>query len=94
MLALSGAGEYFCGRVNDGSAEIDYDMAREYLANAGLHLLQIEAEIVRARLAADRLVRSEQQRIRVIADALMQRGSLSGADILCLLERRRSVAAQ
>ncbi len=96
ILCLIGSiGEQiFCGAADDGGGDRDHVMAREILASAGFNLLQIEAEIMRASLAADRLVRSEQHRIRVIANALMQRGSLSGADILCLLERRRSVAAQ
>jgi hypothetical protein len=85
VLCLSGpaAEEYFCGRVNDGGDETDYDMAREYLARAGCDTLTVEAGIKQARDGADRLVRTPwaEQRIRVIAGALLKRGILSGAEI-------------
>jgi hypothetical protein len=72
----------FAARVNDGSGEVDYDMAREYLA-PHFDALRIEAEIVRYRAAADRLVRADwaQHRIQLVAAALVKRGSLSGDDI-------------
>jgi ATP-dependent Zn protease len=80
MCMAGGASEeYFCGAIN-GSDRIDIEMARRYLARR-FDPLQIEVEIEHARAAAGRLVREQEERIRLIADALLQRGTLSGADI-------------
>jgi hypothetical protein len=59
--------------------------AREFLAQK-LGPLQLGAEMMRLSAAADRLVRtpSVQQKIRLIADALLQRGSLTAAEIAAL----------
>jgi hypothetical protein len=56
-------------------------MARSYLARAGFDLLRIEAEIGRLKLAAERLVRTEQRRIDSIAAALLKRGNLNAQEI-------------
>jgi hypothetical protein len=72
--------QYCCGPINDRSDEVDYQMARRYLARQ-FDPLRVEVEIGRARDAAGRLVRDQQARIRLIADALLQHGALSGADI-------------
>ncbi len=68
------------GPITDGSDRIDYEMARGYLARH-YQPLQVEAEIVRFRAAADRLVVSEQRRITTIANALLKFGTLSGEEI-------------
>jgi hypothetical protein len=68
--------QYFCGAINDDADEIDYQMARQYLSRR-FDPLQVEAEIVRLRAAADRLVCSESHRISVIASALLRHGSLN-----------------
>ena len=86
-LCLAGpeAEREFCGPISDNSDRIDHEMARAYLARQ-LNPLQVGAELVRYRDAAQRLVRSPwaQQRIRVLADALLRTGSLSGDEILDL----------
>jgi hypothetical protein len=76
------AEELFIGPITDGSDQTDYEMARHY-QSPRYDLLQIESELVRLRDAADRLVRTPfvQDRIRLIAAALLERGSLSGAEI-------------
>lgn len=71
IMCLAGpAGEEFiCGRVNDGSAEADYGMAREYLAR--------QCDPLRA-AAVDRPVRTPfvEDRIRqLIAAALLRHGT-------------------
>jgi hypothetical protein len=84
VLCLCGpAGEQFCGSPDDGGGQADYDMAREYLARAGYDFLRIEAEIVRLRDAADRLIRTPfvQDRIQVIVAALLRQGTLTGDEI-------------
>ena len=57
-------------------------MARDYLARQ-FDPLQIAAELVRYRDAAQRLVRSPwaRQRIRLLADALLRHGTLSAEQI-------------
>jgi hypothetical protein len=88
VLCMSGpeAEREFCGPISDGSDQTDYQMARDYLARQ-LNPLQIGAELTRYRDAAQRLVRSPwaRQRIRLLADALLQRGSLSSEQIFELL---------
>jgi hypothetical protein len=79
-LAGPAAEEFFCGPITDGSDRIDIEMARRYLARR-FDLLRIEVELGRARDAAGRLVKDQQQRIRAIAAALLERGTLSGEDI-------------
>jgi hypothetical protein len=92
ILCCSGsaAEEFFCGPITDGSNQIDYEMVLHYLS-PHFDLLQIEAEIVKHRDAADRLVRtpSVQDRIRLIAAALLERGSLTSEQIFELSERVR-----
>ena len=87
IFCLSGPAseEYFCGRITDGSDWVDIEIAREYLF-AKFNVFTIAAEIARLRAAADRLVRtpSVQNRIRLIADALLRHGTLTGADISAL----------
>ena len=88
VFCLSGPAseEYFCGRITDGTDRIDVDMAREFLYLAKFNVFTVAAEIARLRAAADRLVRtpSVQNRIRLIADALLRHGTLTGADISAL----------
>jgi hypothetical protein len=83
-LCLAGpeAEREFCGPITDDSDRADYEMAREYLARQ-LNPLQVGAELVRFRDAAQRLVRSPwaQHRIHLLADALLRTGSLSGEQI-------------
>jgi hypothetical protein len=75
--------QHFCGAINDGSDAVDYAMAREYLADGGWDALQVEAKIKLAQDAADRLVRTPavQDRIRLLAAALMRHGTLTGGQI-------------
>jgi hypothetical protein len=84
-LCLAGpeAEREFCGSISDDSDRADYDMAREYLARSIANPLQAAAELMRYRDAAQRLVRSPwaQQRIRLLADALLRHGTLSGEEI-------------
>jgi hypothetical protein len=82
-LAGRAAEEFFCGKIDDASDRTDIAMAKDYLARAGYDLLEIGFQLNRFRDAAERLVRSEwaQQRIRLIADALLQKGTLSGEEI-------------
>jgi hypothetical protein len=58
-------------------------MAREYLARCVANPLQAAAELARYRDAAQRLVRSPwaRHRIRLLADALLRQGTLSGEQI-------------
>jgi hypothetical protein len=83
-LCLAGpeAEKEFCGPITDDSDRIDYQMARDYLARQ-LNPLQVGVELMRCRDAAQRLVRSPwaQHRIVAIADALLQRGTLSSEEI-------------
>ena len=83
-LCLAGpeAEREFCGPITENSDRVDYEMAHEYLARQ-LNPLQIEAELTRYRDAAQRLVRSPwaRHRIRVLADALLRQGTLSGEQI-------------
>ena len=46
-----------CGRIDDGSDQTDYDMARPYLTRE-FQPLQLATELARFRDAAQRLVRS------------------------------------
>jgi hypothetical protein len=72
----------FCGSPDDASGQIDYDMARHYLSDR-YDLLQVEAEIVRFRDAAFKLLQTPwaEQRVRLITAALLDRGTLTGEDI-------------
>ncbi len=81
-LAGPAAEQYFCGPITDGGDQIDRAMARDYLAQR-FDALQIGAEMAPLGDAAARLVRSAwgQQRVRQIAEALLDRGTLSGVDI-------------
>ena len=85
ILCLAGiaAEELFCGPIPDGGDLADLRMAREHLSRAIADPLQAAAELSRCRAAAERLVRSAwaQQRIRVLADALLRCGTLSGEEI-------------
>jgi hypothetical protein len=84
-LCLSGpsAEELFCGPITDRSDQGDYDMAREYLSRCISNPLRAAAELARYRAAAARLVSSvwAQQRIVVVADALLRRGTLTADDV-------------
>jgi hypothetical protein len=83
-LCLSGpaAEELFFGSIEDGGDLADYEMAREYLSRS-ISPLRAAAEFGSLRDSAQRLVRSAwaQQRIRVLADALLRGGTLSGEEI-------------
>ena len=65
----------------DGGDQTDIEMARGYLARICDPVL-IGAGIAQGRDAAERLVRTEwgQDRIRLIAGALLKRGSLNGSE--------------
>jgi hypothetical protein len=82
-LCLAGpeAEKQFCGPITDNSDRIDHEM--DYLARSIANPLQAAAELVRYRDAAQRLVRSPwaQAHIRLLADALLRCGALSGEEI-------------
>jgi hypothetical protein len=82
-LAGAAAEEFFCGRIDDHSDRTKIAMAKDYLARAGYDLLQIGFQLNHYRDAAQRLVRTPwaRHRIRLIAAALLQHGTLSGEEI-------------
>jgi hypothetical protein len=84
-LAGPAAEKLFCGPIPDDSDRIDQQMAREYLARI-VSPLRIGVEIARHQDAADKLVRTSwaQQRIELIARALLERGTLTGTEVLAL----------
>ena len=73
----------FRGPIEDGSDSGDLQMAREYLARAIANPLQAAIEFARCRAAAERTfgATQAQQRIRLLADALLRCGTLSGEEI-------------
>jgi hypothetical protein len=81
-MAGPAAEEIFCGPIEDGTDRADYEMARHYLARQ-FDPLKVGVEIARLRDAAHRLVRTPwaQQRIRLLAEALLQHRSLTGDEI-------------
>jgi hypothetical protein len=89
VVCLSGpASEIaYVGPITDNSDDVDYAMARRYLAEDGADPVLIGIEIGRLRDAADRLVRTPwaQARIRLISNALLTCGSLSGEEIARLV---------
>ena len=84
-LAGAEAEKIYCsgGPITGGSDADDLRMAREIVARSIPNPLQAAAELSRCRDAAARLVRSTwaQQRIRLLADALLRCGTLSGEEI-------------
>ena len=84
-LAGPAAEQLFCGSIESDTDRTDIEMARRYLAQR-LQPVQIAAEMMRLRGSAERLVRLPwaQRRIERIAAALLERGTLSGADIAAL----------
>jgi hypothetical protein len=77
------AEELLVGPIEDGGDLPDLLMVREHLARSIANPLQAAAELSRCRAAAERLVRSAwaQARIRLLADALLRCGTLSGEEI-------------
>jgi hypothetical protein len=86
---------YFCGSIEDGADRFDIEMARQHLVRRFEPLL-IAAEIARLRDAAERLVRTPwaERRIRLVAEALLQRGTLSGEEICGLADSKKGNARQ
>lgn len=84
-LAGPAAETLFCGPINDGSDELDEQMARDYLART-VEPLWLAVGIARHRDAAQRLVATPfaRRRIPLLAAALLRHGSLSGAEIAAL----------
>lgn len=84
-LAGPAAETFYVGAISDGSDQVDIEMARQHLASR-FDALKVEAELVRCRDAADRLVRDAwaQDRIRAIAAALLRHGTLDGQAIAAL----------
>ena len=62
-------------------------MARHYLCDCYRHA-EIECQMVRMQLAAERLVTASRLEIELVAAALLRRGSLSGDEIVELLDDR------
>jgi hypothetical protein len=86
VLCLAGiaAEEMFFGPIPDPAAiQQDLQMAREHVARSIANPLQAAVQLSLYKSAAERLVRSAwaQQRIRVLADALLRCGTLSGEEI-------------
>jgi hypothetical protein len=85
VLCLAGpaAEEFFVRPIIDGADRVDVEMAKRYLAEAGVDPLLIGVEIGRCRDAANGLVRTDwaRDRIQLIAAALLERGTLSGEEI-------------
>ncbi len=85
VLCLSGPESEleFCGPTNDGGDRIDYSMARRYLAPSIDNPVASRGRTAPHRDAAQRWVRSPwgRQRITVVADALLLRGTLSSEQI-------------
>ncbi len=83
-LCLSGpeAEKEFCGPITDHGDYTDYQMAYRYL-RCELGPLQISRAFEHYRDAARRLITSPwaQARIRLLADALLRHGTLSGEEI-------------
>jgi hypothetical protein len=86
IVCLSGpAGEaMFCGPGNDDSDLIDRRMARDYLATC-FPAAQIRYQMTRMRYGAERLVASTRREITTIATALLKHGSMTGDEIIALL---------
>jgi hypothetical protein len=89
-LAGPAAEDYFCGSIEDGADRLDIEMVRQHLARR-FQPLRIAAEIARLRDAAERLVRTPwaEQRIRLVAEALSLRGTLTGEEICGLGDPKR-----
>ena len=86
-LCLAGiaAEEYFFGAPIPDPAAIqqDLNMARQCVSRSIPNPLQAAIELARCKVAAERLVRSQfaQERIAVLADALLRVGSLNSEQI-------------
>jgi hypothetical protein len=77
------AAEMLCGPITDDGDLPDLRMVREHITRSVSNPLQVGVELARHRDAAARLVRSEfaRDRIRVLAAALLARGTLTGEEI-------------
>jgi hypothetical protein len=84
VFYLSGgaAEQLFFGTIPEGHDGADIANCREYLLMNGVDVFTVGAEMARLRSAADRLVASERDRIRLIAEALLRHGRLTGEQIL------------
>jgi ATP-dependent Zn protease len=87
-LAGPSAETLFFGPADDGGDRINIDMARRYLCGCFADN-QIELQMLRMSQAAERLVTSSRREIEAIAAALMQRGTLTGAEVVDLLASLR-----
>ena len=85
FLAGPSAEQLFCGSIEPGTDRFDLAMAREHLARR-FAPLRIGAEMVRLRGSAEALVSLlwARRRIELIADALLEHRTLTGADIAAL----------
>ena len=88
IVCLSGPAteQHFCGAITDNSDCVDVAMAQRYLSRSGCDALTLSAELAWLRDSADKLVRTPwaSERIRLISDALLRHGTLSGAEIMAL----------
>ncbi len=93
VICLSGAAavQHFFGNVTPDSDHGDIAQARQLLSRR-YNELEIGLQLSRYRSAAERLVRTEQARIKTIAELLIERGSLTGEQIAMLWERPRPPA--
>jgi hypothetical protein len=84
-LAGPAAEELYCGKITDGGARTDLRMARAFPARH-FNPWQVGVELARMRDAAQRLVRTPfaAEKIPLIADALLMRGTLTGDELTML----------
>jgi hypothetical protein len=82
-LAGGSAEKMVFGSITPGSDTNDVAMCRKNLFATGrFNHFTVGAELLRLRASADRLAVSERDRIRLIAEALLRHGRLTGEQIL------------
>jgi hypothetical protein len=94
IISLAGpaAEELFCGPITDSGDKVDLRIARGYL-EPYFPAIALGAHLHRLRAAAQRLVIDAKPKIKLIADALIAYGSLTGDEVYELLSsasRRRA----
>jgi hypothetical protein len=82
IISLAGpaAEELFCGPITDSGDKVDLRIARGYL-EPYFPAIALGAHLHRLRAAAQRLVIDAKPKIKLIADALIAYGSLTGDEV-------------